>query len=516
MQPTFMTSGSSYHTSLAFFFSFVWRVLPTTMAAAEHQHRFLSVMLLLLVFSSGIANGRSVIKTLPGFSGELPFYLETGYVGVGQNEKVQLFYYFVKSQRNPVFDPLMLWLSGGPGCSTLSAFFYENGRLLITIFGIQVGTRTFPVIFLFKRQYQNVLLSQMITSIFQPSNNKDNAIFGQTLNIIFVDAPVGSGFSYSKTQEGYIMEDLKYAAQTYEFLKKWLVDHPEFLKNELYVGGDSYSGIPVPMVVQEIYYGSPSLNLQGYVLGNPLTDTDNDVNSRIPFAHRLTLISDELYESAKTSCNGDYVTVNASNEQCVADMEAISKLIDQIYVMQVLEPNCGISSRKPKEGELNHTHFLTQLGEKSAYFCHEYNYVFSEIWANNKDVREALRVREGTKGHWVRCNITNLAFTKDVTSTVAYHQNLTNTGLRALIYSGDHDMSIPHIGTQEWINSLNLTLDDPWRAWYTDGQVAGYTETFTNDDFDLTFATGAGHVAIEYKPKECYAMIDRWFAHYPL
>eukprot|EP00261_Vitis_vinifera_P024520 XP_010656846.1 PREDICTED: serine carboxypeptidase-like 13 isoform X1 [Vitis vinifera] len=474
------------------------------MAAAEHQHRFLSVMLLLLVFSSGIANGRSVIKTLPGFSGELPFYLETGYVGVGENEEVQLFYYFVKSQRNPVFDPLMLWLSGGPGCSTLTAFFYENEcTFKQNVRTFCIGPLTFNI-----QEYEGGLPNLYL---------KENT-WTKTLNIIFVDAPVGSGFSYSKTQEGYIMEDLKYAAQTYEFLKKWLVDHPEFLKNELYVGGDSYSGIPVPMVVQEIYYGSPSLNLQGYVLGNPLTDTDNDVNSRIPFAHRLTLISDELYESAKTSCNGDYVTVNASNEQCVADMEAISKLIDQIYIMQVLEPNCGISSRKPKEGELNHTHFLTQLGEKSAYFCHEYNYVFSEIWANNKDVREALRVREGTKGHWVRCNITNLAFTKDVTSTVAYHQNLTNTGLRALIYSGDHDMSIPHIGTQEWINSLNLTLEDPWRTWCTDGQVAGYTETFTNDDFDLTFATvkGAGHVAIEYKPKECYAMIDRWFAHYPL
>ncbi|XP_034699224.1 serine carboxypeptidase-like 18 isoform X3 [Vitis riparia] len=405
------------------------------MAAAEHQHRFLSVMLLLLVFSSGIANGRSVIKTLPGFSGELPFYLETGYVGVGENEEVQLFYYFVKSQRNPVFDPLMLWLSGGPGCSTLTAFFYENEcTFKQNVSTFCIGPLTFNI-----QEYEGGLPNLYL---------KENT-WTKTLNIIFVDAPVGSGFSYSETQEGYIMEDLKYAAQTYEFLKKWLVDHPEFLKNELYVGGDSYSGIPVPMVVQEIYYGSPSLNLQGYVLGNPLTDTDNDMNSRIPFAHRLTLISDELYESAKTSCNGDYVTVNASNEQCVADMEAISK---------------------------------------------------------------------GTKGHWVRCNITNLAFTKDVTSTVAYHQNLTNTGLRALIYSGDHDMSIPHIGTQEWINSLNLTLEDPWRTWYTDGQVAGYTETFTNDDFDLTFATvkGAGHVAIEYKPKECYAMIDRWFAHYPL
>lgn len=33
-----------------------------------------------------------------------------------------------------------------------------------------------------------------------------------------------------------------------------------------------------------------------------------------------------IFKSAKTSCNGDYVTVNASNEQCVADMEAITKV----------------------------------------------------------------------------------------------------------------------------------------------------------------------------------------------
>ena len=37
---------------------------------------------------------------------------------------------------------------------------------------------------------------------------------------------------------------------------QWLIQHPEFLKNNLYIGGDSYSGIPVPMIVQDIYYGS--------------------------------------------------------------------------------------------------------------------------------------------------------------------------------------------------------------------------------------------------------------------
>ena len=40
-------------------------------------------------------------------------------------------------------------------------------------------------------------------------------------------------------------------------------------------------------------------------------------------------------------------------------------------------------------------------------------------------------------------------------------------------YSADLDLSIPHIGTQEWIRSLNFTLDDSWRAWFVDAQVAG-------------------------------------------
>ena len=49
------------------------------------------------------------------------------YVGVGESEEVQLFYYFVESQRSPSQDPLMLYIAGGPGCSSLSSLLYENG-----------------------------------------------------------------------------------------------------------------------------------------------------------------------------------------------------------------------------------------------------------------------------------------------------------------------------------------------------------------------------------------------------
>ena len=37
---------------------------------------------------------------------------------------------------------------------------------------------------------------------------------------------------------------------------QWLIDHPEFLSNPLYIGGDSYSGIVVPVVAQEIAKGN--------------------------------------------------------------------------------------------------------------------------------------------------------------------------------------------------------------------------------------------------------------------
>jgi serine carboxypeptidase-like clade 1 len=35
-------------------------------------------------------------------------------------------------------------------------------------------------------------------------------------------------------------------------------------------------------------------------------------------------------------------------------------------------------------------------------------------------------------------------------------------------------MMIPYVGTQTWINFLNLTLVDGWKPWFVDGQIAGW------------------------------------------
>ncbi|RWR82489.1 serine carboxypeptidase-like protein 17 isoform X1 [Cinnamomum micranthum f. kanehirae] len=91
---------------------------------------------------------------------------------------------------------------------------------------------------------------------------------------------------------------------------------------------------------------------------------------------------------------------------------------------------------------------------------------------------------QGTVGEWVRCN-PDLHYVKEINSTIDYHLNLTTKGYRALIYSGDHDLLVPFVGTKTWIRSLNFSVVDEWRSWFVGGQIAGEQDTSINGDFEV-------------------------------
>lgn len=77
----------------------------------------------------------------------------------------------------------------------------------------------------------------------------------QMASILFLDSPVGSGFSYARDPKGYDVGDYSSSLQVRTFLKKWFNDHPQYLSNPFYIGGDSYAGKMTPLIAQYISEG---------------------------------------------------------------------------------------------------------------------------------------------------------------------------------------------------------------------------------------------------------------------
>ncbi|KAK1366925.1 serine carboxypeptidase-like 7 [Heracleum sosnowskyi] len=431
-----------------------------------------------------------LIKFLPGFQGPLPFRFRTGYVGVDESEDVQLFYYFVESERNPKQDPLILWMTGGPGCSSASGLAYEIGP------------------FYFQQEKYNGTLPTLLMN--------PNA-WTKTASIIFLDLPVGTGFSYGRTSTASASTDSQACAQAVQFLRKWLVNHSEFLSNPFYVAGDSYAGIFVPIITQMISNGNeaglgPSINLKGYLAGNPLT-FPAESNFSISFSHGMGLISDELHESLRRSCGLDDQKADPNSAECSHGLEAFKKLTDGLNKYHILDNNCGeYTPRRRRSLYDGKRAVIVGFGETSlsGVKCHVDG---SANWFNNESVQKALHIRKGTFGTWRRCY--SVDFETLIWDVRPYHANLSTKGYRSLVYSGDHDFVIPFLSTQAWIRELNYSIVDEWRPWILKGQFAGYTRSYSNK---MTFATvkGGGHTAPEHRPAECYAMFERWIADKPL
>ncbi|KAJ0792679.1 putative peptidase S10, serine carboxypeptidase, alpha/Beta hydrolase [Helianthus annuus] len=281
--------------------------------------------------------------------------------------------------------------------------------------------------------------------------------------MIFVDLPVGTGFSYSKTYEASRSSDSGLAFQSYEFIQKWLVEHPKFLDNPLYISGISYMGIVIP-----------AATLEGCLCVSPLTDKFNDFNSRLEFAHRIALISDDIYE-------------------CTSGLN----------IANILDPVCDAANPEP--------------------ICREAAQIYLENWANSKVVQKALHIREGTIETWQKNNDSlhydinkedTVYYSFDIFSSVEYHRQLISRNSHVLILNGDHDMNFPYVGTEKWIKSLELPIKNPWKPWFVSNQIVGYKTTYAKNGYTLTYTTikGAGHGVALYKPDEALAIVDGWFS----
>ncbi|KAK6145157.1 hypothetical protein DH2020_021977 [Rehmannia glutinosa] len=465
-----------------------------------HLLYYLTLILIQIALSLNPASSApegALVTKIPGFDGSFPSKHYSG---------------------NPSKDPIVLWLNGGPGCSSFDGFVYEHGP-----FNFEAGKSRGSL----------------------PTLHLNPYSWSKVSSIIYLDSPAGVGFSYSRNESDYKTGDLKTASDSHIFLLKWFELYPEFLSNPFFISGESYAGIYVPTLAYEVAQGidagvKPILNLKGYMVGNGVTDDVFDGNALVPFAHGMGLISDELFEAVNTECHGNYY--NPMGDNCEDKLARVDNQLEGLNIYDILEPCYHGTPSKIRLEDTKLPPSFRRLGEterplpvRKRIFGRAWplrapvrdGYVptwpqlmnsesvpctddeVANAWLNNETVRKAIHaVSANVAGKWELCT-DRIHYNHDAGSMIKYHKNLTSRGYRALIYSGDHDMCVPFTGTEAWTRSVGYKTVDEWRPWMVTDQVAGYIQGYENN---LTFLTvkGSGHTVPEYKPREALEFYSRW------
>ncbi|KAF8377516.1 hypothetical protein HHK36_030898 [Tetracentron sinense] len=280
------------------------------------------------------------IESLPGQPNGALFDQYSGYVTVDPNAGRALFYYFTESPQNSSTKPLVLWLNGGPGCSS-----FGNGAMM------ELGP--------YRVHSDGETLQQ------------NEYAWNNAANILFLESPAGVGFSYSNTTSDYNLSgDKRTAEDSYTFLVNWLERFPEYKTRDFFLTGESYAGHYVPQLAQLILQNNKNtnqtvINLKGIAfghatiysalgeygcfvdryahayIGNAWIDFETGLKGMYDFFWTHALVSDEINEGINLNCNFStpFLTGVCNNYLDEAD-----NLLSDIFIYDIYAPLCGSSN----------------------------------------------------------------------------------------------------------------------------------------------------------------------------
>ncbi|EFR03546.1 carboxypeptidase Y [Nannizzia gypsea CBS 118893] len=159
-----------------------------------------------------------------------------------------LFFWFFESRNDPKNDPVVLWLNGGPGCSSMTGLFMELGP---------------------------ARLNKDLKVVRNDHSWTNNA------SIIFLDQPVGVGFSYGKE----IPIGTRAASKdVFAFLSMFFQQYPQYGKQDFHIAGESYAGHYIPVFASDILKQKSNINLKSLLIGNGIVDPATQHPFYIPMA----------------------------------------------------------------------------------------------------------------------------------------------------------------------------------------------------------------------------------------
>ena len=457
------------------------------------------------------------------------------------------FYWFFEARNQPETAPVLLWMTGGPGCSSAVALFGENGPCHVSPDG--------------------------------SFTTKNNFSWNEVANIIFIDQPAGTGFSYGL---GMDHNETSVANDMYDFLQQFFTAHPKYSANPFYTFGESFAGHYVPAVThkiwqmnQQLHAGQVRIPLVGTAIGNGLVDplTQFKVQGRPSPSTQPNLPGAGGHASLKSERRNPAAPVPARicgwlsptptlplsfallTHSLPPRRDSSARPCVQYYAEMVVSSN----DHKPAVSNVTHALMRASLGPCLAairacqaapatcvlaidtcnigqllpYTASGMNpydmrvkcakpplcYDFSNVanYLGQKAVKAALGVPESR--NWADCNrAVALSFELSGDWMQSFQDKLPDqlaSGIRVLVYAGDQDYICNWLGNQAWTREMKWPGKAAFGAaevteWKVHGQPAGTIQTASNFTFLRVY--DAGHMVPRDQPVNALAMVKSFIA----
>nr|XP_043633918.1 serine carboxypeptidase-like [Erigeron canadensis] len=391
-----------------------------------------------------------------------------GYYQIQHSHDARMFYFFFESRGHKATDPVVIWLTGGPGCSSELALFYENGP--------------------FKIEKNSSLVW-------------NDYGWDQASNLLFVDQPTGTGFSYSSDKRDIRHDEQGVSDDLYDFLQAFFKEHPQFAKNDFFITGESYAGHYIPAFAARVHQGNKAkegihINLKGFAIGNGLTDPLIQYKAYTDYALDMGIIKES-----------DYKSINKRIPVCETAIKLCGTDGTTSCMAAYLACNSIFSSIKNIAGNINHYDIRKQC---EGSLCYDFSNM--ETFLSKQSVKKALGVEDID---FVSCSpVVYQAMIMDwMKNYETGIPHLLEDGIKLLIYAGEYDLICNWLGNSRWVHAMEwsgqkefvASADVPFEV---EGSEAGLLKT--HGPLSFLKVHDAGHMVPMDQPKAALSMLKRW------
>nr|BAN20310.1 retinoid-inducible serine carboxypeptidase [Riptortus pedestris] len=393
--------------------------------------------------------------------GDLSSY--AGFITVNKSCSSNLFFWYFPAEEFPETAPLVVWLQGGQGASSMYGLFEENGPLYFE----KDGT-------LKTRQHY----------------------WSKVLNMIYIDNPVGTGYSFTPYDDCYARDEERIGKELFAFLVQFLELFPHLEGNELFISGESYAGKYVPAVAYTIHENNEKnvsrINLKGIAIGNGLSDPEN-----------MMLYSDYFYQIGLIDSNQR--SVFSGLEEEIVESIRQKNFTRATYIFQEL-----ILGAFVKDG----TYFHNYTG-----FSFIYNILHDKIYSPYGDINKHIQSNQmrrilhvGDLEFHADLKVEKLLY-DDIMKSIKPWMEVLIEKYRVLSYNGQLDLIVPYPCTLGFLHSLKWSGADtyknsPRRKWVVGSDLAGYWKTAKG--LTEVLVRNAGHMVPADQPVWAFDLITRF------